>query len=96
MTILTIIGFLIKNNTEFRLTGALVDGGRVITLEFIPNEDRISHPAADFGLSMLTTTPAGDAYTFAEYDQMFRNAGFGHSEMQDIPKSPQRIITTRK
>jgi ubiquinone/menaquinone biosynthesis C-methylase UbiE len=79
-----------------RIHGALVDGGRVITLEFIPNEDRISHPAADFGLTMLATTPAGDAYTFAEYDQMFRNAGFGHSEMQDIPKSTQRIITTRK
>ena len=79
-----------------RIHGALVDGERVITLEFIPNEDRISHPAADFGLTMLATTPAGDAYTFAEYDQMFRNAGFGHSERQDIPKSTQHIITTRK
>jgi len=67
-----------------------------MTLEFIPNEDRISHPAADFCLTMLATTPAGDAYTFAEYDQMFRKTGFAQSEMRDISKSIQLIILTRK
>ena len=77
-----------------KLRGALVDGGRVVTLEFIPNEDRVSHPAADFCLTMLATTPAGDAYTFKEYDRMFRNAGFRHSEMHDIPNSIQRVMTT--
>ena len=79
-----------------KIREGLTDEGRVITLEFIPNEDRVSHPAADFCLTMLATTPAGDAYTFAEYDQMFRNAGFGQSAMLDVPKSIQRIITTQK
>ena len=79
-----------------KVHNALIDGGRVVTLEFIPEEDRVSHPAADFGLIMLATTPSGDAYTFAEYDTMFRNAGFSRSELQDIPKSIQRVITTYK
>jgi precorrin-6B methylase 2 len=71
--------------------------GRVVTLEFVPNEDRVSPPAmADFGLIMLATTPSGDAYTFSEYDRMFRHAGFTNSEMHDVPASNQRAIITQK
>ena len=79
-----------------RIPGALMDEGWVVILEFIPNKDRISHPEADFFLTMFATTPTGDTYTFAEYDQMSRNAEFGQIEMQDIPKSIQLIIFTRK
>ena len=75
----------------------LSDDGIVVTLEFIPNEDRVSPAnAATFALTMLTTTPTGDAYTFAEYEKMFREAGFTHSELIDIPDSPQRIVVSRK
>jgi hypothetical protein len=75
----------------------LSDGGKIITLEFIPNEDRISPPeVAEFCLIMLTTTPAGDAYTFSEYQRMFRNTGFSQSEMYDVPGSNQRAIITQK
>ncbi len=73
-----------------------MDRGWVVTLKFIPNEDRISPPAANFFLTMLATTPTGDAYTFAEYDQMFRNAEFAQIEIRDIPQSIQLIISTRK
>ena len=80
-----------------RIHTSLSDGGRVITLEFIPNEDRISPPQmAEFGLIMLTTTPAGDAYTFADYQRMFQNVGFSQSEMMDVPSSNQRVIMTQK
>jgi len=80
-----------------KVHGCLNDGGRVITLEFVPNEDRISPPPmADFGLVMLATTPSGDAYTFSEYDRMFRNAGFSQSDMHDVPASNQRAIITQK
>lgn len=76
---------------------ALKNGGVVITLEFIPNEDRISPaPMAEFCLIMLATTPAGDAYVFSEYDRMFRNAGFGETVMQDIPASNERLMITKK
>ncbi|UCE64170.1 MAG: class I SAM-dependent methyltransferase [Nitrospirota bacterium] len=80
-----------------KVHASLNKGGQVITLEFVPNEDRISPPAmADFGLIMLATTPSGDAYTFTEYDRMFRNAGFNNSEMHDVPASNQRAIITQK
>ncbi|MFZ1747148.1 MAG: class I SAM-dependent methyltransferase [Nitrospirales bacterium] len=80
-----------------KVHGSLKPGGSVITLEFIPNEDRISPaPMAEFCLIMLATTPAGDAYVFSEYDRMFRHAGFGESIMQDIPASNERLIITKK
>ena len=80
-----------------KVHGSLNPGGSVITLEFIPNEDRISPaPMAEFCLIMLATTPAGDAYVFSEYDRMFRQAGFGESIMQDVPASNERVIITKK
>lgn len=80
-----------------KIHGSLKPGGFVITLEFIPNEDRISPaPMAEFCLIMLATTPAGDAYVFSEYDRMFRHAGFGESIMQDVPASNERVIITKK
>jgi len=72
---------------------ALADGGRAVTLEFVPNEDRVSPPeTAGFALVMLCTTPSGDAYTFAEYDRMFRNAGFARSEVHPLPPTRQQVI----
>jgi 2-polyprenyl-3-methyl-5-hydroxy-6-metoxy-1,4-benzoquinol methylase len=74
----------------------LQPSGRVITLEFVPNEDRVSPAAiATFGFTMLATTPGGEAYTFAEYDHMFRASGFGESRMMDVPRSTQRVIVTQ-
>ncbi|HEX3148760.1 MAG TPA: methyltransferase, partial [Gemmataceae bacterium] len=56
---------------------ALAPGGQAITLEFIPNADRITPPpTATFALTMLATTARGDAYTFAEYERVFAEAGF--------------------
>lgn len=80
-----------------KVYSSLKPGGSVITLEFIPNEDRISPaPMAEFCLIMLATTPSGDAYVFSEYDRMFRHAGFGESILQDIPASNERVIITKK
>lgn len=74
----------------------LSPNGRVITLEFVPNDDRISPASADFALVMLATTPAGDAYTFHELDAMFKNAGFGNSEIHAVPNSKEHVIVTHK
>ena len=80
-----------------KVHGALKPGGYVMTLEFLPNEDRISPPPmAEFCLIMLATTPAGDAYVFSEYDHMFRQAGFGDSTMRDVPASNEGVIITKK
>jgi ubiquinone/menaquinone biosynthesis C-methylase UbiE len=76
---------------------ALNAGGRAVTLDFIPDEDRTGPPtAASFSMVMLATTPAGDAYTFAEYNEMFRNAGFSKSEIHQLPPTPQRIVISYK
>ena len=78
-----------------KVAASLKPSGRAITLEFVPNEDRISPPIpASFSLMMLGSTPAGDAYTFAEYDRMFRDAGFARSEIMQVPKAPQQLIVS--
>lgn len=80
-----------------KVHAALADSGRAVTLEFIPNDDRITPPqAALFSMQMLGGTPAGDAYTFAELEQMFRNAGFSRSEMHELPPTIERVIVTYK
>jgi len=45
---------------------------------------------------MLGTTPSGDAYTFSEYERMFRNAGFKASELHPLPPTPERVVISRK
>lgn len=78
-----------------KVRAALKDEGRAVTLEFVPEEGRVSPPAAaSFALIMLGTTPSGDAYTFAEFDSMFREAGFARNEAH--PSPPQTIIVSSK
>jgi len=78
-----------------KIRTALNPGGRVITAEFVPNDDRITPPAAAaFSLMMLGATNGGDAYTFRELDQMFRDAGFSSTTLHDIPSSPEKLLVT--
>lgn len=76
-----------------KVRSALHEDGRAVTLEFIPNEDRVSPPiAAGFSLTMLAGTPAGDAYTFSEYERMFQSTGFSRVELESLPFSPQQVV----
>ena len=80
-----------------KVHAALAEGGRAVTLEFVPNEDRISPPdAAAFSVMMLGGTPAGDAYTFPELERMFANAGFARSEIHQLPPSIQQAVISQK
>jgi 2-polyprenyl-3-methyl-5-hydroxy-6-metoxy-1,4-benzoquinol methylase len=80
-----------------KVHAAMAPGGVVVTLEFIPNEDRVSPPIhANFSMMMLGSTPHGDAYTFSELDRMFKNAGFARNEMRELAPSPQRVIVSYK
>lgn len=80
-----------------KVHGALGEGGRAVTVEFVPNEDRISPPpSAMFSLVMLGSTPKGDAYTFKEFDGMLRRAGFSRNELHQLPPSPQQVIISYK
>jgi hypothetical protein len=72
---------------------ALAANGRCVTVEFIPDDNRVTPPpAATFALTMLATTPNGDAYTFAEYERMHRDAGYSRSELRPLPPTMQRVV----
>jgi 2-polyprenyl-3-methyl-5-hydroxy-6-metoxy-1,4-benzoquinol methylase len=76
---------------------AVAPGGRALTLDFIPQPDRITPPStATFALTMLATTAHGDAYTFAEYQQMFAQAGFRRSEFHALPPTTQQAVVSYK
>ena len=80
-----------------KVHAALAEGGRAVTLEFVPNEDRVTPPnVAGFSLTMLASTPSGDAYTFAEFDRMFTNAGFSKSELHEISPAIEQLIVSQK
>jgi 2-polyprenyl-3-methyl-5-hydroxy-6-metoxy-1,4-benzoquinol methylase len=79
-----------------KVHAALKPDGRAVTLEFVPNPDRISPPvAAAFSLMMLGSTPSGDAYTFSELESMFRNAGFSGSQAHPMPGPETAIVSNR-
>lgn len=84
-------------NTDLlrKVRSAIKDDGVVATLEFVPNGDHLTPPeAAMFSMNMLAGTPEGDAYSFAEFDAMFRAAGFSRSEIHPLP-SPESVIVSR-
>jgi len=76
---------------------ALNPGGQVVILEFVPNDDRVSPPVpALFSLTMLGSTPRGDAYTLAEYGTMCRNAGFEAPRLIALEPMPESLVVARK
>jgi len=76
-----------------KVRAAMKPGGRAATLEFVPNEDRVSPPMpAAFSLIMLATTADGDAYTLSELTAMYLAAGFTDVVGNPIPMSPQTVI----
>jgi len=80
-----------------KVHSSLADGGRAVTLEFVPNEDRVTPPdSAGFSLIMLSGTPSGDAYTFSELEKMFANAGFSHSALHPLPPTFQQVVISEK
>ncbi len=76
-----------------KVHAALLPGGRALTLEFVPNDDRVTPamPAA-FSMVMLVTTPSGDAYTLKELTSMYNEAGFSNITAHPIPGSPETVV----
>jgi len=80
-----------------RVQAALLPGGQVVIVEFVPNEDRVTPPpAASFSLIMLGTTPEGDAYTFAEYQFMLAEAGFREAALHPLPPTAESAVIAAK
>jgi SAM-dependent methyltransferase len=80
-----------------KVHGALKPSGKAYTLEFVPNEDRVSPDIpATFSMTMLASTPSGDAYPFSAYDRMYSNAGFSRNHVQPLPPTFFSVITSTK
>ena len=80
-----------------KVYAALADGGRAVTLEFVPNDDRVTPPdSAGFSLIMLIGTPSGDAYTFSQLEKMFAGAGFSRSTLHALPPTFQQVVISEK
>jgi len=76
---------------------ALRPGGSVAIVEFVPNPDRVTPPdAASFSLVMLATTAAGDAYTFAEFEEMLSKSGFKEIRQHPLPPSNAAAVLATK
>jgi ubiquinone/menaquinone biosynthesis C-methylase UbiE len=76
---------------------ALNSGGQVVILEFVPNDDRVSPPiAAMFSMTMLSTTPTGDAYTFLQFKEMCHKAGFTEPKLTQMEESPESLLVAKK
>jgi 2-polyprenyl-3-methyl-5-hydroxy-6-metoxy-1,4-benzoquinol methylase len=71
-----------------KVHSALRPGGCVAIVELVPNPDRVTPPeSASFSLVMLATTAAGDAYTFAEFEEMLKQSGFREIRQYPLPPS---------
>ena len=79
-----------------KVRGSLKPGGCAATLEFVPNEDRVSPPMpAAFSMTMLASTAAGDAYTFGDLSEMHSRAGFSSIKAHPVAMSPHTVVTAR-
>jgi len=80
-----------------KVFSALDPGGELVVLEFVPNEDRFSPPIpAMFSVTMLSHTPRGEAFTFADLAQMCREAGFEGERLAPLAPMPQSLVLARK
>jgi 2-polyprenyl-3-methyl-5-hydroxy-6-metoxy-1,4-benzoquinol methylase len=76
-----------------KVHAALKPGGRAAIAELVPNPDRVTPPTADaFSMMMLATTPAGDAYTFAELETISKSAGFVRVDLAPPEVGLDRLI----
>jgi 2-polyprenyl-3-methyl-5-hydroxy-6-metoxy-1,4-benzoquinol methylase len=79
-----------------KVAASLKPGGRVAILEFVPNDDRVTPPGtATFAMQMLGGTPAGDAYTLAEFTSMLKDAGFASVSSHPM-QGPETLVVGTK
>ena len=80
-----------------KANAALNPGGQVVILEFVPNDDRVSPPIpAMFSMTMLSSTPTGDTYTFPQFQEMCRKGGFSEPKLIQLEESPESLVIAKK
>ena len=80
-----------------RLSEALRPGARIAIIDMVPNDERTGpvFPLI-FALHMLVNTRDGGTFTFAEYDQWLKEAGFSRVQTADIGSHSPMIIGTKE
>lgn len=87
------LGPIATQRAFHKLAGTLKPGGRLVIVDFVPDENR-ENPgwALVFGVNMLITTPEGDVFTGAEYSQWLKSAGFRTVTVQEIDSEVMAVI----
>jgi 2-polyprenyl-3-methyl-5-hydroxy-6-metoxy-1,4-benzoquinol methylase len=75
-----------------KIRAAMTPGGKMAIVEMAVNDDRITPAGAGmFAMTMLTTTPTGDAYSQREIESMCTRAGFHDVAHHAVPNTPQTV-----
>jgi 2-polyprenyl-3-methyl-5-hydroxy-6-metoxy-1,4-benzoquinol methylase len=86
--------FDVSTNTGLfkKVRAAMKPGGKMAIVEMAVNDDRVTPPGAGmFAMTMLTTTPAGDAFSQREIESMSTAAGFHGVTHHAVPNTPQTV-----
>jgi 2-polyprenyl-3-methyl-5-hydroxy-6-metoxy-1,4-benzoquinol methylase len=75
-----------------RIRAAMNPGGKMAIVEMAVDDDRIAPAGAGmFAMTMLTTTPTGDAYSRREIASMCNQAGFHDVTHHAVTGTPQTV-----
>ncbi len=93
----TCIAFLTRVATSLCEPTGDRPGGAAAIVEYTPDASRVAPPVpALFALSMLTGTPAGDAYTAEELAQMCNQAGLNNVAIAPLAHTQQTLLLARR
>jgi 2-polyprenyl-3-methyl-5-hydroxy-6-metoxy-1,4-benzoquinol methylase len=75
-----------------KIRAAMKPGAKMAIVEMAVNDDRITPAGAGmFAMTMLTTTPSGDAFSQGEIASMCTSAGFHDVTHYSVPGTPQTV-----
>jgi len=76
-----------------KIHGALAPNGRIVIVEFVANDDRVSPAgAASFIMNMVANTAGGNVYTSSEYREMLAESGFTGFQATPLPPAEHTAI----
>lgn len=79
-----------------KVFAALTPGGTVVIADWLVNDERTAPlPALIFAVNMLVHTDSGDTFTFGEFSEWLREAGFERPRLLEVPGPSPLILATK-